>query len=54
LAKAASGDAYAFVREAALRALAAAGKGRSVLETAAKSDPEPRVRGVAASLLKGP
>lgn len=53
LQKAATADTYAFVREAALRALAAAGRGRTVLENAAKSDPEPRVREVAASLLKG-
>jgi len=52
LAKAAKSDSYAFVREAALRALAATGKGKSAIEGAAKSDPEPRVRAVAASLLK--
>jgi tetratricopeptide (TPR) repeat protein/HEAT repeat protein len=53
LSKAAAGDTYAFVREAALRALSAAGKGKGTLENAAKSDPEPRVRAVAVSLLKG-
>jgi len=55
LQKAATSDTYAFVREAALRALAAAGRPgvKAVLEGAAKSDPEPRVREVAASLAKG-
>lgn len=55
LQKAAVGDTYAFVREAALRALHTSGRAsaKAVLETAAKSDPEPRVREVATSLLKG-
>jgi cellulose synthase operon protein C len=54
LNKAATGDSFAFVREAALRAIAAAGRpaGKATLATAAKSDPEPRVREVAAQLLK--
>lgn len=54
LNKAASSDTFAFVREAALRAIATAGRasGKMTLATAAKSDPEPRVREVAAQLLK--
>lgn len=54
LGKAATSDAFAFVREAALRAIAAAARpgSKAALETAAKSDPEPRVREVAAKLLK--
>jgi tetratricopeptide (TPR) repeat protein/HEAT repeat protein len=55
LIKAASGpsaDAYAFVREAALRALAHSGRAATAtLEKAAKDDPEPRVREAAAGLL---
>ncbi len=55
LTKAATSDTYAFVREAALRAIAAAGRpsARAILERAAKSDPEPRVREAAASLATG-
>lgn len=54
LGKAATTDAFAFVREAALRAIAAAGRpgSKAALETAAKVDPEPRVRAIAAQLLK--
>ncbi|GAC1365586.1 MAG: hypothetical protein NVSMB47_16890 [Polyangiales bacterium] len=53
LQKAAIDDAYAFVSETALRALAASGRpqARSTLESSAKSDPEPRVREAAARLL---
>ncbi len=53
LQKSALGDEYAFVRETALRALAATDRpeARPVLEQAAKSDAEPRVRAIAAVLL---
>jgi len=54
LVRAATLDTYAFVREAALRALAASGKGKATLEKASTSDPEPRVRAVAVQLLKNP
>jgi HEAT repeat protein len=55
LQKAATADAYAFVRETALRALAASGRpeAKATLEGAAKSDPEPRIRELATTLLKG-
>jgi tetratricopeptide (TPR) repeat protein/HEAT repeat protein len=48
-------DKFAFVREAALRALAATGRseGKAILERAAKDDPEPRVRETAAKLARG-
>ena len=54
LQKAASSDSYAFVREMALRALATSGRpeAKAVLETAAKGDPEPRVREAAEQLRK--
>lgn len=53
LTKAALGDEFAFVRETALRALAAAARAgsRPTLEQASKRDPEPRVRKVAETLL---
>ncbi|MGH7272753.1 MAG: HEAT repeat domain-containing protein, partial [Polyangiaceae bacterium] len=52
LATAATGDAYAFVREAALDALASfdAAGARTVARTLAGSDPEPRVRAAAVAL----
>ncbi|MBI2395730.1 MAG: tetratricopeptide repeat protein [Deltaproteobacteria bacterium] len=55
LEKAATSDGYAFVREAALRAIATAARpgAKATLESAAKTDPEPRVREVAAALAKG-
>lgn len=55
LEKAATSDSYAFVREAALRAVATAARpgAKATLESAAKADPEPRVREVAAALAKG-
>jgi len=55
LEKAASSDKYAFVRELALKGLALAGRpgAKAVLEKAAKDDPEPRVRELATTLLKG-
>src|SRR5207248_434285 len=55
LEKAALGDSFAFVRETSLRALAESGRpaGKSALERAAKGDPEPRVREIAAVLAKG-
>jgi tetratricopeptide (TPR) repeat protein len=54
LAAAARTDAYALVREAAARALAAADKAaaKPVLDELAVKDPEPRVREAAAELLK--
>lgn len=52
LAKAARGDAFALVREGALRALAAVDRDAAapVLRDAAEKDPEPRIRTVAAAL----
>ncbi len=52
LARAASSDPFAFVREAALRALARSGRpATATLQKAARDDAEPRVREAAASLL---
>ncbi|MEJ7728510.1 MAG: HEAT repeat domain-containing protein [Polyangiaceae bacterium] len=53
LAKAARGDAYALVREAAVRALAPLDPTAAapVLQALAASDPEPRLRAVAKELL---
>ncbi|MGZ3416618.1 MAG: HEAT repeat domain-containing protein [Polyangiales bacterium] len=53
LTKSATGDAYAFVRETALRALALSNRpgARATIEQASKSDAEPRVREVAKGLL---
>jgi HEAT repeat protein len=53
LAASARGDAYALVREAAVRALAPldASKARPLLEDLARTDPEPRVRATAKELL---
>jgi HEAT repeat protein len=53
--RAAGSDAYALVREAALRALLAVSPSaaRPVLEQAQKTDPEPRVRNSAWQLLGG-
>jgi HEAT repeat protein len=55
LAAIASGDSMAFVREAAMRALAAArgARARTTLEGVAVKDPEPRLRALAKTLLEG-
>jgi HEAT repeat protein len=56
LSTAARGDAFALVREAAARALAAVdpAAAKPILEGLAKSDAEPRVRETAGELLRGP
>lgn len=56
LLKAAKGDKFAFVREAALRGLAASGRpsAKAALVEAQAGDPEPRVREVAKTLLAAP
>jgi len=53
LAKAAKADKFAFVREAALRGLAASGRpsAKAALLDAQTNDPEPRVREIAKTLL---